>query len=153
MPTPAKLISAVLFAALAWWTAETIRVYALPEGIQVGLFREWVALAALFIGWKIIGNRVSGPLGKGTTILKAITAGIGGALVLTVGGVILNSFVTMIGESLGRKYTEVGQAAEAWMNFLWKDAQTIADPLVLGTMFGGAAMVGLIGGVAGRSLR
>ncbi|TFL18514.1 TrgA family protein [Jannaschia formosa] len=153
MPTPAKLISALLFAALAWWTAETIRIHALPEGIVVGNFREWCALAGLIIGWKTIGTRVSGPLNKGTTVLKAVTAGIGGAVILTVGGVILNSFVTMISESLGRKYTEVGQAAEAWMAFLWDDALTIANPIVLGTMFGGAAVVGLIGGVAGRTLR
>lgn len=153
MPTPAKLVSAVLFAALAWVTAELIRIYALPEGARVGMFREWVALAGLIVGWKFIGTRVSGVMNKGTTVSKAITAGIGGALVLTVGGLFLNSFVTMITESLGRKYTEVGQAAEAWMNFLWNDALTIADPIVLGTMFGGAAAVGLIGGVVGRTLR
>ncbi|PWJ20523.1 TrgA family protein [Jannaschia seohaensis] len=153
MPTPAKLISALLFAALAWWTAETIRVHALPDGMVVGRFREWVALAGLIIGWRVIGVRVSGPTNRGTTVTKAITAGIGGAVILTIGGLILNSFVKMISISLTSRYTEVGQAAEAWMDFMWSDAMTIANPMVLGTMFGGAAVVGLVGGVAGRTLQ
>ncbi|GIT91911.1 hypothetical protein JANAI62_23680 [Jannaschia pagri] len=153
MPTPAKLVCAVLFAALSWWVADTIVRETLPEGVRVGRFREWVGLAGVFIGWKLIGKTCSGPLNKGTTITVAITAGLAGALVLTVGGLLMNSFVTMIGESLDRTYTEVGQAATAWMQFLWKDAQTVANPLVLGTLYGGGALVGLIGGITGRITR
>ncbi|WP_371153815.1 TrgA family protein [Jannaschia sp. 2305UL9-9] len=153
MPTPAKLACAILFAALSWWTAETIVREALPEGVRVGRFREWVALAGLLIGWKMIGRTCSGPMNKGTTITVAITAGIGGALVLTVGGVILQGFVVMIIESLDRKYTEVGQAATAWMEYTWDNVLLIADPIILGTLYGGAAVVGLIGGIVGRVTR
>lgn len=153
MPTPAKLVCSILFAALSWWTAETIVRQVLSEGIVVGRFREWVALAGLLIGWKMIGRACSGPMNKGTTMTVAITSGIGGALVLSVGGVVVHGLVVMLIESLDRKYTEVGHAASAWMEFTWEDVQTVADPVVLGTLFGGAAIVGLIGGIVGRVTR
>ncbi len=59
----------------------------------------------------------------------------------------------MIGESLGLRYTAVGDAASAWMGFLWKDLQTVAHPLVLGLMLVGGAVVGLVSGVVGRTWR
>ncbi|MEM7489175.1 MAG: TrgA family protein, partial [Pseudomonadota bacterium] len=146
MPTPAKLVSAILFAALAWWVGETIVREVLPEGVRVGRFREFLALGGLIVGWKYIGRIVSGPTNKGTSITVAITAGIGGAAILLVLGLLLEGFRKMITESLDLRYAEVGEAASAWMEFLWRDAQTIAHPVVLGTLFGGAVAVGLIGG-------
>ncbi|MGB3406811.1 MAG: TrgA family protein, partial [Jannaschia sp.] len=137
MPTPAKLVCAVLFAALAWWTAETIVRVALPEGSLVGRFRELLALAGLVIGWKVIGKTATGPMNRGTRIPVAITAGVGGALILLISGVLLHSFYAMIMQSLTSKYTEVGLAAEAWLEYLWEDSTMVADPVVLGTLFGG----------------
>ncbi|UWQ16897.1 TrgA family protein [Jannaschia sp. M317] len=153
MPTPAKLVCAVLFAVLGWWTGETIVREVLPEGVVVGRFREWIALGGLIVGWKYIGRVCSGEMNKGTTMTRAVTAGIGGAFVLMLLGLVLHSFSVMIIESLDSKYTEVGPAAAAWMEYLWEDAQLIVNPIVLGTFFGGAAVVGLIGGIVGRTLR
>jgi hypothetical protein len=153
MPTPAKLVCAVLFAALSWWTAETIVRVALPEGATVGRFREWMALGGLIIGWKYIGKRASGPTNRGASISVAVTAGIGGAIILTVLGLLLNSFVTMITLSLDTIYTEVGMAVDAWFEFLVQDARAVAHPVIIGTFYGGAAAVGLIGGVVGRTVR
>ncbi|MEM7709388.1 MAG: TrgA family protein [Pseudomonadota bacterium] len=153
MPTPAKLVSAVLFAALAWWVGETIVREVLEEGTRVGRFREILAFLGLIVGWRYVGRVVTGPMNKGTSYTTAITAGIGGATILLVVSLLLEGFRKMITDSLDLKYSEVGQAASAWMDFLWRDAQTIADPVVLGTLFGGAAAVGLIGGLVGRLTR
>ncbi|MEM7642877.1 MAG: TrgA family protein [Pseudomonadota bacterium] len=153
MPTPAKLVSAILFAALAWWVAHTIVIHVLPEGVRVGRFREFVAFGGLVVGWRYIGKIVSGPTNKGTSVTVAITAGIGGAAILLVLSLLFESFRKMITESLDLRYTEVGEAASAWMEFLWRDALMIATPLVMGTLFGGAIVVGLVGGVVGRLTR
>ncbi|MEM8822914.1 MAG: TrgA family protein [Pseudomonadota bacterium] len=153
MPTPAKLVSAILFAALAWWVGHTIFIHVLPEGVRIGRFREILALGGLVIGWRYIGRIVSGPTNRGASITVSITAGIGGAAILLVLGLLLEGFRKMITESLDLRYAEVGEAASAWMEFLWRDAQMIATPLVMGTLFGGAILVGLVGGVVGRVTR
>lgn len=153
MPTPAKLVCAILFAALAWYSADTLVREALPEGVVVGKFREWIALAGLIIGWKVIGKTCTGPTNKGTRISVAITSGIGGAVILVLLGLFFHSAYATLNESLTSKYTEVGLAAEAWMEVMWKDAKIVSNPVALVTLFGGAAVVGLIGGIVGRTLR
>ncbi len=150
MPTPAKLTAAILFAALCWFVADTIVRDVLPEGVQVGRFREFLAFGGLLVGWRYIGRATTGPVGRGTTVSHSITAGLGAALILSVLALILHAFWVMIGESLELSYTAIGPAATAWMGFLWKDVQTVADPVVIAMMFGGGAVVGLISGVAGR---
>ncbi|MEL6587696.1 MAG: TrgA family protein [Pseudomonadota bacterium] len=153
MPTPAKLVAAILFAAVAWWVGETIVRYGLPEGVRVGWFREILAAGGLVIGWKTIGKACTGPMNRGTSISIALTSGLGAALILLLLGLILHSFYDMITESLGSKYTEVGAAASAWMEFMWRDTILVADPIILGTLFGGGAVVGLFAGAVGRLTR
>lgn len=153
MPTPAKLVSAVLFAALCWYTVELIRRYGLPEGRTLGAFPIWVTLGGLLVGWLFVGRRVSGPTNRGTKLTHGLTAGIGGALIIAVLGLLLNSFVTMITLSLTSIYTEIGQAIDAWIGFFMEDLRIISHPRILGTFFGGGALAGLVGGVVGRVTR
>lgn len=153
MPTPAKLVAAVLFAVLCWFVADTIVREVLPEGVRVGRFREMLALAGSLVGWRYIGRPATGQTGRGTTISHSVTVGLGAALILSVLALVVHAFYVMIGESLGLRYTAVGDAASAWMGFLWKDLQTVAHPLVLGLMLVGGAVVGLVSGVVGRTWR
>lgn len=153
MPTPAKLVCALLFAALAWAVGETIVRYTLEEGTRVGLFREMLAFGGLLIGWKYIGKVATGPMLRGNSVTNVITAGIAGAAMLLVLGLLFHAFGVMIANSLDGKYTAIGTAATAWMGFLVKDATTVAHPYVLGLLFVGGAVVGLIGGIVGRTLR
>ena len=153
MPTAAKLVAAVLFAALAWLVAEVVVRTVLEEGTRVGRFRELMALGGLLIGWRTIGRETTGPMGRGTTSTRAATAGIAAAAVLLVLGLLLHSFGVMIAKSLDGKYNAVGRAATAWMDFLWADLRTVSDPIVLGILFGGGALVGLIAGITGRVAR
>ncbi|CUH39070.1 hypothetical protein JSE7799_01789 [Jannaschia seosinensis] len=163
MPTPAKLVAAVLMAALAWYVCEIIvrevlpdgsRVgffrEVLPDGSRVGFFREIAALGALVVGWKVIGRPATGPRGRGGKITEVLTAGIGAAIVLLCLGVVLHSFVEMITVSLSGKYTQVGIAMNAWLGFLWDDVQIVMNQVILAPLLLGAVAVGLISGVVGR---
>lgn len=152
MPTPAKLVAAVLFAALAWWVGETIVRVALPEGVRAGWLREMLAAGGLVVGWRTIGGEATGRMRRGTTTPRAITVGIAAAAQLLVLGLVLHSFGRMIANSLDGKYTEIGRAWTAWMTFLWQDVVLVADPVVLGTLFAGAALVGLLAGMVGRRI-
>lgn len=153
MPTPAKLVASVLFAALCWWVGETIVRHALPEESSVGWFREILAFGGLIVGWRYIGRITTGERGRGTTMTRAITAGVGAAFIMMILTLALHSFYEMILESLGSRYTEVGQAAQAWMEFTVKDAQILMVPIVPITLFAGGAIVGLLAGIMGRSIR
>jgi hypothetical protein len=153
MPTPAKLVCAVLFAALCWYTADLIIRIAMSEGAAAGRFREWLAGGGLLVGWFFVGKRASGSTNQGASVSLSITAGIGGALIIMLLGLLLNSFVTMISLSFGSVYTELGQAIDAWIGFLFQDLRAIAHPIIFATFFGGAAAAGLIGGIVGRIFR
>ncbi len=122
----------------------------LPEGVRVGLFREIAAVGAGLIGWRTIGREATGRMRRGTTNARAVTAGIAAAAQLLVLGAVLHSFGEMIANSLDGRYDQIGKAVDAWTGFLWADMLVLADPLVLGTLFGGAAFVGLVAGMAGR---
>lgn len=150
MPTPAKLVAALLFAALCWGVGETVVRYTLEEGARVGLFRESLALGGLIVGWRTIGRAATGPTGRGNSVPNVVTSGIAAAFLLLVLALLLHSFGVMIAESLSGKYTAIGRAASAWMGFLVSDARQVWHPYVLGLLFGGGAVVGLIAGIVGR---
>ncbi|SDZ32717.1 hypothetical protein SAMN05444004_110117 [Jannaschia faecimaris] len=152
MPTPAKLVAGILFAALCWFVAEAIVRYTLEEGVRVGLFRELLAAGGLVVGWRTIGKTATGPVGRGNSIPNVITSGIAAAFILLVMALLLHSFGVMIAESLGGKYTAIGTAASAWMRFFVEDAQLIWNPIVLGLLFGGGAAIGLVAGMVGRRI-
>ena len=150
MPTPAKLVAALLFAGLCWAVGEAVVRQALEPGTRVGWLREAMAAGGLLVGWRVIGRAATGPRGRGDRPVVSLTAGIAAAFVFTVLALLLHSFGAMILASLGGGYTSVGRAATAWMRFLVEDATTVADPVVLGLMFGGGAAVGLVAGLVGR---
>lgn len=152
MPTPAKLVAALLFAALCWCVGETIVRYCLEDGVRVGAFRELLAAGGLIVGWRTIGKTATGPVGRGNSIPNVITSGIGGAFIFLVLGLLVHSFAVMIEESLGGKYTAIGRAASAWMGFLIEDVRTIWHPYVMALLFGGGAVTGLIAGMVGRRI-
>ena len=153
MPTPAKLVAAILMAAVGWVTAETIVRYALPEGISVGWFREIVALIGLIAGWRMIGRQATGIRGRGDKITNALTMGLACALVVAALSIFLHSFYVMIQESLSLAYDAPGKAFTAMMGFVWDDIQLMNNTRVLVALFGGGALAGLLAGITGRIWR
>lgn len=153
MPTPAKLISAVLMAVLAWWVADTVVRELLPEGKTVGRFREICAAVGLLAGWKVLGRAATGKMGRGSPVPVVITSGVATAAVGLILVLLGHSFYVMMMESLDLAYDAPGKAMTAWMEFLWNDTLLIADKLVLGTLFVGAAIIGMVAGVVGRTYR
>lgn len=55
MPTGAKLVGALAFAALAYFISDLIKPL-LPEGTQLGRFSPLNALIGAAMGWKIMGK-------------------------------------------------------------------------------------------------
>lgn len=63
MPTAAKLVAALCFAAVGWLAANA-HVPALGPDASVGPFRELTALLGLIIGWRVMGNLVGQGYGE-----------------------------------------------------------------------------------------
>ncbi|WP_298432909.1 TrgA family protein [uncultured Jannaschia sp.] len=153
MPTPAKLVAALLFAGLCWYCGHLLWTESMPEGARIGWFREILAAGGLVVGWKYIGRTATGPMGRGNRLAYCITAGIGGAVIMFLLTFALHSAYATLEESLSSKYTEVGLAAEAWMEYAVADAKLAANPLLLAVAFAGSAAIGLIAGLVGRMAR
>ena len=70
MPTSARLVGALFFAALGWFSADLFKPL-LPEGTAVGLFSPIAAGFGALVGWTFTGKRAdlaqSGGLGLGLT--------------------------------------------------------------------------------------
>ena len=77
MPTAAKLFGAVLFAALAWYVSEQVKLVLPSEGAGAPLLSPINAFFGLVMGWRIMG-RFAGQgfvpaIGYGLTTVFATT--------------------------------------------------------------------------------
>ena len=56
MPTMGRLVGAILFAGLAWYTSLLI-IPLFPVGTNLGLFQEVNTFFGLIAGWTVAGPR------------------------------------------------------------------------------------------------
>ncbi|SMH58214.1 TrgA family protein [Maritimibacter sp. HL-12] len=63
MPTMARLVAALMLAALGWFTADLVKPY-LPESRPLGLFAPVSAVVGLGVGWIFTGRRLHGGAGS-----------------------------------------------------------------------------------------
>jgi len=67
MPTMARLVAALLLAALGWFTADLVKPY-LPEARPVGLFSPISAAIGFGVGWIFTGRKLHGGAGSAAGI-------------------------------------------------------------------------------------
>ena len=83
MPTMGRLVGAILFAGLAWYTSLLI-IPLFPVGTNLGLFQEVNTFFGLIAGWTVAGPRAGlgyvAAFSYGLTALVAMMASMGGML-------------------------------------------------------------------------
>ncbi len=57
MPTTARLVAAIIFAAIGWYSADLVKPL-LPEGMAVGKFSPVSAGFGILVGWFFTGKRL-----------------------------------------------------------------------------------------------
>ncbi len=57
MPTAARMITAIIFAGLAYYTSNIAKTL-LPEGTAVGVFTQWAMFVSALCAWKVIGRLI-----------------------------------------------------------------------------------------------
>jgi hypothetical protein len=146
MPTAAKLIAALLWAVLAWYTSQLIKPL-FPEGTDVGWFAEVNALIGIVIGWQVAGSRAGG------TWAAAISYGVTATVALVLWCLFLHSFAEMIRLSLRKLYEGPVDALVGVFALMVDYGQMILDPQVIVTLLVGGIIAGILTEMAGRNWR
>ena len=137
MPTMARLVGAVLYAALAFYVSELIKPF-FEEGFDPGYFSEVNTVVGLYIGWTVAGSR------GGTGYVNAFSYGLTASVAMTVLGLFVHSFYDMIIRSMRKQYDGPVEAVVNIAELGLEHAQTMAQSEVLIPLIVGGILAGLL---------
>lgn len=137
MPTAAKLAATLLFALTAYLTAVFFKP-AMPEGTQWGYFLEISTGIGAICGWIVMGNTV----GRGTT--DAIGTGVKTSVVVAFWAVLIFAIIAMVKASYKRHYDGPMEAVLGTFSFMLDYGKLMASPEVIGTLFIGGVLGGIL---------
>jgi len=143
MPTAAKLVAAILTAALGYGVA-TLIVEHLPEQDRLNWMRETSAILGVLVGWRFLGKRVGGGFHH------ALGMGLSTALVLFVSGMMTFAFYEMIIRSLRKSYHGPFEALQGMMAIAIENLEYVQFADVIAVLLVGGMLVGLICEFAAR---
>ncbi|MEP1766069.1 MAG: TrgA family protein [Sulfitobacter sp.] len=143
MPTAARLVAALLLAAMAWILSDQIRPL-MPEGTDFGWFNYVNAFTGACVGWTIMGTRA----GRG--VVQGINNGLTGGAMLFIWGLAIHSCYEMFRLAMRNRYDGPMEAITAIFLIASEFGLLIGTPLVLGTAVIGAVIIGLATEFAGK---
>jgi hypothetical protein len=146
MPTSSKLVAALLYAALGWFTADLVKPL-LTEGTPVGLFSPISAGFGLLVGWVFVGTRIGagqgGPVGIGLT----------GSILLVFWVVLTFSGYEMVRRSMRLSYDGPVEALQSMFELAVEYLYMAAVPEVIGSLVAGGIIAGWLTGAVARRWR
>ena len=146
MPTAARLIAALVLAATAWVTSQTVKPY-LPEGIDFGWFDYLNVVLGLVIGWIVIGRRA----GRGLS--AAIGNGVTAAAVLAFWAIFLQASYEMLRQSMNRRYDGPTEAILDVFQMCLEYGLHLINLDVIGPLIVGGILAGILSELANRIWR
>ena len=138
MPTAAKLIGAILFAALAWYVSLEAKLLMPDEGRGATLLEPINALLGFAMGWRIMGARA----GDGFVI--AVGFGLTTVFAITFWSLLVWSGYGMIIRATRGRYTGPVDALEGMGDLMLEYAAMVVDPSVVGPAVLGSLACALI---------
>ena len=136
MPTTARLVAALIFAALGWLCADLYKPL-VADNTPVGLFSPISAGFGLLVGWFFAGARLERGLGSGPGIGLTASALLVFWVLLTFSG------YKMVLNSMRKFYDGPVEALQAMFGIAVDYARLAVTPEVIGALVVG----GLVGGV------
>ncbi|MEJ6641501.1 MAG: TrgA family protein [Octadecabacter sp.] len=143
MPTMGRLVGAILFAGLAWYTSLLI-IPLFPVGTNLGLFQEVNTFFGLIAGWTVAGPRA------GLGYVAAFSYGLTALVAMVVMALFFNSSVVMVEQSLRKRYDGPGEALTDVFQMFVDHAIMMATPEIIGTLLIGGIVGGLVTEFFGR---
>ncbi|MDF0602023.1 TrgA family protein [Psychromarinibacter sp. C21-152] len=145
MPTAAKLVSAVLLAALAWYVGHLIIPY-FPEQTPAGVFREVLAVLGLIIGWRFVGRHA------GQGVVASVGYGLGGAAFLAFWGIVWFAGYEMFMRSINMSYGGPMEALKDMVAIGIGYFDYLKPTEIWGTLAGGGVVQGFLAEMTARRL-
>ena len=150
MPSPARLVAALLMAVVGWMGAEAVVIFALPDWVSPGRL-HWIAAGlGLIVGWRILGRVASGPIGKGDRLMVGMTGGLGAVLVVVLGTIVVHAVLETYDDAVRLAFSGPGDALAGMAQVVVDDVVLLMEPRALAVILGGGAIAGLAAGIAGR---
>jgi len=146
VPTAAKLVAAVVFAAVAF-LAGSVYIPLLPEGTQAGWFAAVCAGFGAVIGWMVMG----GLAGRGTT--AAMGHGVRTAVTIVFWTGLFFSIREMVLRSMNLRYDGPMEAVIGTFDIAIDYGRLLADPQLLAVLGLGGLAGGLVTEWASRRWR
>jgi hypothetical protein len=139
MPTAARLVAAIVLAAVGWFASELVKPLIETQTGRTqfgGLSLINLVLGAL-CGWIVIGKRA----GRGHS--AAIGNGLTGGAVLVFWALFVQAVREMVDRSLARRYDGPVEAIAAIFELAVEYGAFLLDTQMLVTLVGGAILAGL----------
>ncbi|MDC1228715.1 TrgA family protein [Octadecabacter sp.] len=143
MPTMGRLVGAILFAGLAWYTSLLI-IPLFPVGTNLGLFQEVNTFFGLIAGWTVAGPRA------GLGYVAGFSYGLTALVAMVVMALFFNSSVVIVEQSLRKRYDGPGEAVTDVFQMFVGHAIMMATPEIIGTLLIGGIVGGLVTEFFGR---
>lgn len=137
MPTAAKLIGAVLFAALAWFVSEQIKDV-LGRSAGLGLLSPINALLGAIMGWRVMGARA------GDGFVASIGYGLTTVFAITFWAILVWSSYQMFNLAVRGRYTGPGDALGGLGDIMLENSALIVTPAVVGSAVIGGLVCGVV---------
>jgi len=138
MPTAAKLIAAILFAALAWFVTEQVKLVLPGEGRGATLLSPLNALLGGIMGWRVMGLRAGG----GFT--PAVGFGLTTVFATFFWSLLLWSGYEMISRAYAKRYRDPIDAVEAMGQLMLDYAILVVTPGIVGAAVIGSFICAMI---------
>ncbi|MBI1416865.1 MAG: TrgA family protein [Limimaricola sp.] len=145
MPTMAKLVGAILFAALAWGVSQLI-IPLLPDGKPVQTFALVNAAWGLVCGWLIAGPRA----GQGYS--AAIGYGLTTSIAMLFWALFWHSAFQMVVASMARNHGPPMEAVMSTFQRFWDSLVLMSTPQIWGALLIGGSLAGMVVEYVGRRL-
>lgn len=143
MPTAARFIAAIFFAATAYYVTNLAKP-AFPEGTQLGLFTPWSMAVSFLCGWKVVGRLI----GRGWT--SAINTGLYGILVCVFFVTLLFSVNEMVKRSRDFRYDGPMEAVVGIFEIALDYGAYLLDTQILVALLVSGVVTGLVSEAAER---
>lgn len=138
MPTAGKLIGAVLFAALAYYVSEQIKLNLPSEGAGARMFSQVNALFGAVMGWRIMGRNA------GQGFVAATGFGLTTIFAITFWCILIWSAYEMIRRAVRGRFDGPVEALFGMANLMVEYSTLIVTPAVVGSAVIGSFVCAMV---------
>lgn len=137
MPTAAKLVAGILFAALGYYASEIYKLL-MDEGAYAGRLSEINAMVGLVAGWRVAGSRAN------DNYSAAISYGLSAGFMMVLMSLFVHSVTEMVNRSYRKIYDGATEAVVAVFELMFDYASVMVDANLIVTLVVGSIIASLI---------